>query len=697
MSPPCSSDSQTWPRITVTSSDKPQCEGSYEVLYAGRRQVNGRPVWAMGTKRIYSYTEGSYEGGLNQSGDLSATFSDVDSQSGGGKRYWAMAVGADAPFTGKKVMHSIDSHSGYLLPCDMRGWVSWDSDKEEWIPAKGTFVRRAGVPFSVSPVRSSTPQTDIPTGNISGLVLNPQMKIEKIEPEDAPAASTNLKLGDTIVWVRDIATERTIVVDYPSIVEEICGKARMVQIGYISGEKGLKGSCMMQLCTDSPRSSKRSVSASPTRSLSPQVGSVQQSTPSGWLHHIRDVPITTDAVGRVTRRRIFRMLDTSESGSLNLQDIQRNGILFAALGFTLPPFSIPTAFNATTATNSDFSRVIEKYTEASHISLKTFKTFLLSLRRQMQLFAIFGTKDRMMEISDIRRSIPLLIEWNATQLDANIIVKESSNGRNSCSLIEFVGWSIRQGLDIATCRSRSHSTRLSKVRSSSACSNSSVLSALTSNSTSMNGINSFHRLKSSKMRRSFTPPPGWNAFKNDCVVTLSNGMVRSAAGWEQYIQLLPCSNSALDKARRRGLFSKIDFEREGHIQPHDLSQGLMDVLKVDIGAAHNTATATAIATSHRIACSICGGPIDGTVDRKLFKNILQSLSMHFQFFQVLGAFPHPIGVSEFQVVQPLVRSWGLELPTDPLISLREAGAGLEQVPFATFCSWIISKALLLSE
>eukprot|EP01063_Lacrimia_lanifica_P032889 TRINITY_DN5712_c0_g1_i1.p1 TRINITY_DN5712_c0_g1~~TRINITY_DN5712_c0_g1_i1.p1 ORF type:complete len:1022 (+),score=190.66 TRINITY_DN5712_c0_g1_i1:68-3067(+) len=173
----------------------------------------------------------------------------------------------------------------------------------------------------------------------------------------------------------------------------------------------------------------------------------------------------------------------------------------------------------------------------------------------------------------------------------------------------------------------------------------------------------------------------------------------AAAQWERYLEALPGGSTAVARSLRRALYSKLQAASQaqdlGQLSTNELIHGMLHVLDVGKGActAHSTQVATAVATVHRIVCTIFDGPQDGSVDRTLFRHVAEALRMHFQLYLVLGAHTTSVGVAEFQVVGPLLKSWGLTCPPDPLVTLRRASGGLERLPLATFCSWAVTQAM----
>eukprot|EP00754_Rhynchopus_humris_P004102 Rhum_TRINITY_DN12110_c0_g1::Rhum_TRINITY_DN12110_c0_g1_i1::g.49434::m.49434 len=171
----------TFPRIAVASDEKPQADGTFDVLYAGRRRVNGLPVWATGTKRLYSFCE---EGQVSSSfpsespstplgarspstpltparggppptadgGDASLMDPQAPAHFLNGR--WAVAVGSDAPFTGKRCIVSAQPHNG-RAPHAVEGWLAWDTAASGWREAPDTAVAAAEDVFSpaASPAR----------------------------------------------------------------------------------------------------------------------------------------------------------------------------------------------------------------------------------------------------------------------------------------------------------------------------------------------------------------------------------------------------------------------------------------------------------------------------------------------------------------------------------------------------------------
>eukprot|EP01062_Namystynia_karyoxenos_P066036 TRINITY_DN60055_c0_g1_i1.p1 TRINITY_DN60055_c0_g1~~TRINITY_DN60055_c0_g1_i1.p1 ORF type:complete len:906 (+),score=157.06 TRINITY_DN60055_c0_g1_i1:79-2796(+) len=111
-----------WPRIRVACKERPALDGTYDVLYAGTRRHNGRPVWACGPKRIYSH---SADPGVDPG-------------------HWAVAVGSDAPLTGKRHLQSVHPRGEQpAAPHLCVDWEWFDSDADAWRRATGTRVTLA--------------------------------------------------------------------------------------------------------------------------------------------------------------------------------------------------------------------------------------------------------------------------------------------------------------------------------------------------------------------------------------------------------------------------------------------------------------------------------------------------------------------------------------------------------------------------
>eukprot|EP00756_Hemistasia_phaeocysticola_P056474 Hpha_TRINITY_DN3266_c0_g2::TRINITY_DN3266_c0_g2_i1::g.185885::m.185885 len=183
---------EVWPRLVVTCKEKPALAGTYDVLYAGNRRHNGRPVWACHAKRIYSCTEGGEAG------------------------RWAIAVGTDAPLSNRRQVQSQYSHSddSLGLPSFSDAWEWFNTEDGRWVPAPGTSVaavesprqRRdsgSGPPLDDPQDQGPPPMTQPGTGRI----LSPAT-VRQGESLDSPPLGSGPLQADVIVEVEEIRGRR---------------------------------------------------------------------------------------------------------------------------------------------------------------------------------------------------------------------------------------------------------------------------------------------------------------------------------------------------------------------------------------------------------------------------------------------------------------------------------------------------------
>ena len=377
---------------------------------------------------------------------------------------------------------------------------------------------------------------------------------------------------------------------------------------------------------------------------------------------------------------------------------------------------------------------------AATLDLKGFRVFLEALRRHVQLFNVYGVNDRVVvRLCDFERCVPLLISWGSSVLDVKGcgIFGSGERRKTEVGLAEFCGWAVGEGLDMFIEKPRcdrvdAHIRRSKSAESRRTSGRSPGRSPLRSEGRSPSRA-SQPRSPSSSLRRSSRsasssapqrrpdlnthaltyyslPPPPPSPSPSSLLSPRGE-----SNGWDSCAKGLPTGMSAVAKASRRKLFASIEricgSEGTGQIGLHEVVQGLLDYLGVDgadggvvqssaAGTMDSTAAATAIASSHRQATAVCQTDVDTTipqdsdvVDRRLFRYILEALRMHFQLYAIIGPHSPPMGISDFRVVSPLLRAWGLSIPPDPLVSLRQASSGLDRADVATFCAWAVHKAL----
>jgi len=151
-----------WPRLMVECIEKPALSGSYDVLYAGNRRFNGRPMWACHAKRLYSCV------------------------APGGQGHWAIAVGN--PLESRPQVQSRLPHEG--LPSSSDAWEWFSTEEGKWLPAPGTSIkaitspgRHSGppAPWPISPALPSSvlPLNSPGTGRlVSAATVREEMNLE---------------------------------------------------------------------------------------------------------------------------------------------------------------------------------------------------------------------------------------------------------------------------------------------------------------------------------------------------------------------------------------------------------------------------------------------------------------------------------------------------------------------------------------
>ena len=218
------------------------------------------------------------------------------------------------------------------------------------------------------------------------------------------------------------------------------------------------------------------------------------------------------------------------------------------------------------------------------------------------------------------------------------------------------------------------------------------------------------------------PPPSDAVAGGRCGGAVADAAAAARQEWARCTQLLPVGLSAVAKATRRKLFSRIEraggLEGEGGVSLCDVVDGACDHFWGGGGTAgQRGAVAAAVSVSHALALSVLGlergtpqpgslsilldergnypdSEADPIVDRRTFRHVLEGLRMHLQLYEVFGECPaEAVGIAQFRVTAPLLQSWGTVVSPDPRVSLREASGGLDRAPFPTFCSWAVGRGL----
>eukprot|EP00756_Hemistasia_phaeocysticola_P001169 Hpha_TRINITY_DN10835_c0_g1::TRINITY_DN10835_c0_g1_i1::g.23434::m.23434 len=187
---------EVWPRLLVTCSEKPALAGTYDVLYAGNRRHNGRPVWACHAKRLYSCSEE------------------------GEPPRWAIAVGTDAPLSNRRQVQARHSHGDDPMgvPSLSDTWEWFDSEEGQWVPAPETSVESIGSPrrtarrsdsptaFPPSPTREEMGPLPLSHPG-TGRIISPATVRQEESLESAPVGSGPL-MPDVEVEVEEIRGRR---------------------------------------------------------------------------------------------------------------------------------------------------------------------------------------------------------------------------------------------------------------------------------------------------------------------------------------------------------------------------------------------------------------------------------------------------------------------------------------------------------